>query len=325
VAFSPDEKLFASTDRSGLTTLWNIQQRKTVGRFQGPSERAYVPVFSPDSKLMSVVYSNGKGTLFSLDAIDERFIRTAEPAATIDSVWGEVVAIRFSPSGSQLVVRYAGGKLAFWDTGRWLPQHRLPMHFDPRYREGRPEGLADISVAADGSVIGIESAGQWRGWNTESGSEVAQKTGTILPLTAASPSEMGERSLRIIGQEAGLLDRKLGRTLRLAHNDDVTSAAFSPDGSCVVTTSGVKRASGGPREGGNVARLWDAETGALLREWWFPDPPDAAFFAGVQRVVVLHGGQALVYQTSLCQAGELLIELARARAAINTDSTLTPD
>src|ERR1700686_395235 len=49
---------------------------------------------------------------------------------------------------------YAGGKLAIWNTERWLPDRRLPLHYDPQYNAGRPEGLKDVTVAADGSVIG---------------------------------------------------------------------------------------------------------------------------------------------------------------------------
>lgn len=33
VAFSADEKLLATTDRNGLTTLWDVKQRKTIGGF----------------------------------------------------------------------------------------------------------------------------------------------------------------------------------------------------------------------------------------------------------------------------------------------------
>jgi WD40 repeat protein len=319
VAFSVDDKLLATTNRGGLTTLWDIEQRKTVGRFQGPGARAYVPAFSPDGRLMSVVYSDGKGMLFGLDAESADFISTE--AAKLENLWGGVVAIRFSPTGRRLVIRYASGRLAVWNTGRWLPEHRLPMQAGRWYRKrSDPDRLADISVATDGSVIGIETAGKWRGWSTESGSEVEQKVGTMLPLSQASPSEIGERSLRIAGQQADLHDRAIGRTLRLPHNDDVISAVFSPNGRCVVTTSGVVRASGGPPEDGYMARLWDTETGVLLREWEFTVPPVAAFFASVRRVVVLYENQALVYRVPLCESGTALIESARARVA--TDAAL---
>ena len=64
VVFSADEKLLATTDRNGLTTLWDVKQRKTIGGLQGPSARAYVPTFSPVGGLISVVYSNGQAALY---------------------------------------------------------------------------------------------------------------------------------------------------------------------------------------------------------------------------------------------------------------------
>jgi WD40 repeat protein len=167
-------------------------------------------------------------------------------------------------------------------------------------------------------VIGIRSAGQWRGWNVASGSAVAEEGNDGLPITLIAPSKMGDRSLRIAGQ-ADLLDAKSGRPLRLAHNDEVTAAAFSPNGNCVLTTSGVMMASGGPPPGGNMVRLWDSQTGARLREWHFGKPPETAFFAGPNYIVVLHGGEALVYRTSLCEPGDVLIQLADAQAVRNAE------
>ena len=102
-----------------------------------------MPTFSPVGGLISVVYSNGQAALFSIDNIIVEGLVT-DPSATIDGIWGEVVAARFSPNGKQLFIRYAGGKLAIWNTERWLPERRLPLHYDPRYHAGRPEGLKDV-------------------------------------------------------------------------------------------------------------------------------------------------------------------------------------
>jgi hypothetical protein len=149
------------------------------------------------------------------------------------------------------------------------------------------------------------------------GTALTEKADNAVPFAQIAPSKMGDRSVSIAGRQADLLDGKTGRTLRLAHNDDVTFAAFSPNGDCVVTTSGVIRADSGPPPGGYLVRLWDSETGAQLREWQFRKPPETAFFAGPNHIVVLHGGEALVYRTSLCEPSDVLIQLAGAQAARN--------
>jgi WD40 repeat protein len=167
-AFSADEKLLATTNRNGLTTLWDIKRRKSIGALQGPETWALAPTFFPEGGLVSVVYGNGQAALFSTD----NFIvegAVTDPLARFDSIWGEVVAARFSPSGKRLILRYAGGKLAIWNTERWLPERRLPLHYRPLSDAGHSGGYNDLTAAADGSVIGIQSAGQWRGWNVASG------------------------------------------------------------------------------------------------------------------------------------------------------------
>jgi hypothetical protein len=71
------------------------------------------------------------------------------------------------------------------------PERRLPLNYDPRYHAGCPEGLKDVTVAANGSVIGIRSAGQWSGWNVASGSAVAEEGNDGLPITPDSPVQDG--------------------------------------------------------------------------------------------------------------------------------------
>jgi WD40 repeat protein len=317
VAFSADETLLATTDRNGLTTLWDVRQRKIAGRFQGPDARAYLPDFSSDGELLSVAFSNGQASLFWLGVMDKELIR--DPLVTLDGTWGELVAARFSPSGRELIARYAGGKLAAWSTQRWLPQRRLPLQYEARYRAGHAQGLDDLALAQDGSVIAIQSGGRWRGWNTASGAEVSERPKDLAPLVQAVRAEADGRSLHIAGQHVELQESRTGRVLRLAHSDTVTSASFSPNGACVVSASGVMMASGGPPPGGNRARVWDSETGILLRDWHFGAPPDAAFFAGSERVVVLYAGKAFIYPVPLCGSDAALLQ--RAASRLSADST----
>ena len=71
-------------------------------------------------------------------------------------------------------------------------------------------------------------------------------------------------------------------------------------------------ASGGAPPGGNRLRLWDSETGALLRDWGLAAPPDAAFFVGSERVVALYSGQASIHLAPLCGSEDGLLQGAAA-------------
>jgi WD40 repeat protein len=323
VAFSPDERLLATTDRSGRTTVWDIKQRTIAGRFQGPGARAYTPDFSSDGALLSVVFSNGQASLFALDALDKELIQ--DPLVTLEGTWGELVAARFSPSGKELIARYAGGKLVAWSTERWCPQRRLPLQYEAKYRSRQAQGTDDLELAPDGSVIATKQGGGWRGWNTATGAAVADRPNDMRPLTRAARLEADGRTLRLAGQQVLLQASKTGSVLRLAHSDTVTSASFSPTGACVVSASGVVMASGGTPPGGNRVRLWDSETGALLRDWGFAAPPDAAFFAGPEQVVVLASGRALVYAAPLCGSEEALLQRAAAARLADEPAAAKPE
>ena len=192
-----------------MTTLWDIKQRKSIGALQGPDTWALVPTFSPEGGLVSVVYGNGQAALFSIGNIVVEGLVT-DPLATIDSIWGEVVAARFSPSGKRLIIRYTGGKLAIWNTERWLPERRLPLHYVRDLMPGTPEAIMTLARGR-GSVIGIQSVGQWRGWNVASGSAVAEKANNAVPFVQIALSKMGDRSVRMAGHQADLLDATTGR------------------------------------------------------------------------------------------------------------------
>ena len=100
-------------------------------------------------------------------------------------------------------------------------------------------------------------------------------------------------------------------------------SATCPDGSCILTTSRFYMASGEPPGGADVARLWDTETGALLREWRFGyGNPDSAFFAGHGRFVVLSAGDGFVYQIPLCGSLVELRQLATSQfsSAVHADA-----
>src|SRR5208282_1525187 len=109
-----------------------------------------------------------------------------------------------------------------------------------------------------------------------------------------------------------LVDRSTERQrYPLRHNAPVMSKTFSPDGNCILTTSRFYMASGGPPERADVARLWDTETGTLLREWKFGyGNPDTAFFGGRDRFIVLSAGDGFVYRTPLCGSLDELNHLA---------------
>jgi WD40 repeat protein len=310
VSFSPTSDVLATTDRGGVTTLWSIAEKKKSGEFIGEADRAYKPTFSPDGRFLGVIYANGRGRVFSLDR------SPAGGVARLEATWGEISSIDFAPDSTTIVALYERGKLAMWNTRRWFPERRLRMQFDPRNNAGVAEGLSDIRLSPDGPVIGLVRDGNFRGWNAASGEEVPAANAAPKRLADVTAIEKGDYTLRQAGNDVLIVGKSRGSVMRLPHTSDVRSATFNPDGRCVLTSSVFRRAGGEAPADANVARLWDTETGTLLREWSFSHfGPDSAFFLDGERAIVLYDGDAFVFRAPLCGSTEGLSQLARDQIA----------
>ena len=99
VSLGPNETLLASTDRNGVTSLWDLSAKARVAELSGEETRAYGPVFSPDGRLLTVRYANGRGDLWNLE--------NRRRMAVFDGTWGEVWSTGISPDGTVLIVHYS--------------------------------------------------------------------------------------------------------------------------------------------------------------------------------------------------------------------------
>jgi WD40 repeat protein/uncharacterized protein YecT (DUF1311 family) len=285
LSVSPDETVLAGTQRGGATVLWHISSGQEKANLFAEEGRAYHPVFSPDGSLLSVVYSNGRAALFDLT------VDLGPVLATFDTIAeDEVVGTAFSLDGSRLFVQRQTGPIALFHTTRWRPTHAMPLDYDP------VDALDDVSMSADGRVIGVKHGPTVRRWDTWSGRALPEADATPLqPLSTASTSSQFRR---------------------LTHEADVQSRAVSPNGTCLLTASAYRMASGGPPASADVVRLWDATSEALLQEWHFDrHGPDGAVFADDGRIVAFHGGRGLVLRTALCGAASAIGEMAGRRVA----------
>ncbi len=322
VRFSPDEKLLATTNRSGQAILWDIAKKKKFATFAGPPEPAIDPVFSPDGAYVGVRYGvTNRVLLFALEgaASSEGANFLNKPSMEFSAHWGGAQEAGFTPDGNALLIQYKR-KLALWKAERWQWQRRLPLGYDTREEAGIPQGLQDIQIGAEGSAILVRRGDGWRGWSALSGAEVKGEASALKPLQEATLSESGDLRLHLDATDETtvyLENRADGsEQFPLQHNARVMSKTFSPNGSCILTTSQFLSADTEPPESGDVARLWDTQTGAKLREWSFGHGhPDSAFFSAPDRIVVLSAGKAFVYETPLCEPLNSLRRQAQARVS----------
>ncbi len=315
VSFSPDGKLLAATDRNGATWLWDIANKKKASQpLPGEADRAYKPTFSQDGGLLSVVYANGRARVFSVSG------NPPGGLARLEDTWGEISSVSFSPDAKTTVAIYTRGTLAMWDNGSWFAERRLPIGYELSNPGGRrAAALEALKITKDGSVVGIQHGTNWRGWNTISGEQISNAGPDLGPFAGALVVETKKYSLAKHGKDVLISGSARAETLRLSHAGEVMSATFNVDGNCVLSASSFAAvASGGAPADSNVARLWDAETGTLLREWRFDSRqlgPLAAVFAGRRHALVLFEGDGFVLPTPLCGPEDALIQFAREQVA----------
>jgi serine/threonine protein kinase/WD40 repeat protein len=245
-----------------------------------------------------------RGLADRLDALDSRhrgfewtWLRTrVEPVIAHEIDTGgeaEVTVVELSPDGSRLLVARLDGVVQAYRTATWALEYELPSRghevrdaaFDPTGQRvaivvpGRAVVLLDaatgtelhrtsspcrtVAFAPDGSVI-ASVGDQWGLVLLDPDDLSERRRFERLPARAWSLhfSPTGTRLLAsCFDGTARLLDPETGAVVeKLVHNTDAGEpslgyATFSHDGRLVVTTGWRGR-----------AKLWNAETGALLRE-----------------------------------------------------------
>jgi WD40 repeat protein len=200
IAFSPDGKLFASTGADKQILVWELATGKLRHRFADQTSPVTALAFSPDSALLAG--GGADKTIRLWDAASGRLRRSLEGHRH----W--VCTLAFSPDGQTI----AGGSCDWaYHRGR-----------NTAYFEGRDPGCE----------------GQWKLWDAATGDlkRTVNQPGRLLSLAFAP----GGKSLACgIGKEVRLYDLGIetpGRVVT-SHDFDVTSVAFTKDGSAVISGS----------------------------------------------------------------------------------------
>ena len=266
VAFSPDNRLLATTSFQG-TYLWNARSGRQVGpRLVDKPDVATAAAFSPDSNLLAVAGQDGSVRIWDVAKGDRLFFFPAHN--------GPVIAVAWSPDGLFLADASADRTL-----------HVLSVNGASSGRVvgnlvGHGSGVRAVAWSANGRALLSGSADETaRLWDTQFEPE-------LLPLRAAhrgaavtASFDPAGRRIVSAGTDGAARIWSVGRRrlLRsLAHRSAVEDAKFSPDGRLVVT---------GSSDG--TAAIWDSRTGDRLRTLHEGAPVSVARFSPDGRIVVV--------------------------------------
>ncbi|HEY1192354.1 MAG TPA: protein kinase [Gemmata sp.] len=306
---SPDGNVVGSRwDDTVPPSFWEVRTGKPIRTFDAPTKPTFGYRFSPDG---ARVVANGvypdtqmrlldvrtgeliatlgghdndvSATAFSPDGTRlascsmDRTVRVwdvspggavkREPLSVMEGHTGWVQRVRFSPDGSRILSTAQDRTLRYWNvkTGKLvavLRGHSDALHHGTFFTDPGTGEAYIVSHAVDESV---------RLWSVRAAENDYALRGHGSYVYSANFFPDGSRIASSAWDDtARVWDARTDKELlRLPHGGlgIVTSVAVHPNGRLIATLA---RKHWDPHAGGGV-RLWDADTGALLQTWAFPN------------------------------------------------------
>lgn len=276
-AFSPDGQRLATRGGTSIIQIWDLAKHRELLKLRGHREALHNVAFSPDGRLLASVSTVGSvkvwsalpgrelfndvnipwGLSHTLDGrllahsylpgwTDIRDTRSGRLVARVRRLNRVVMCVAFSPDGRHLATGEGFGEITIWEVATGRQSHVLRGHghyiLSLVYsRDGRRlvSGSRDTTVCI---------------WDTKSYELVrSSKVAGTLDISPDGRLMVATEGAvaRIWNLETGQCERELRE-----HKDNMLWAAFSSDGSRMVTGSDDR-----------ALRLWDARSGERLVGW----------------------------------------------------------
>jgi hypothetical protein len=243
LAFSPDDRFLAASDRSGTVTLRNPQTGQVVHTLRGHAQTVTSIAF--DSTGERLASASNDGTVKIWDVASHTVIHT------LKGHQDQVTSVAFSPNGQHLASGSEDRKAKVWDVkeGKELltfSGHRGKIHcvaFSPTGKH----------VASGNGALAV---GVVKVWDGETGKELFPELRHKGPVWSVAFRRDG-RWLASAGgdQTVKVWDADTGKMVHdLRHAYAVNAVAFSPDGAQLVSSSGL------------AVQVWRIHDGARVLE-----------------------------------------------------------
>ncbi len=271
-ALSPDGDMVLIAGLTGLCLWNNVVTGKRIRELKGFTGNLYAGAFSPNGETVIAGSSDGIAYLW-----DTKIGELVFQLEHIDPIY----AVAFSPDGTTVLTVSINGRARLWDAKSGTALMALYEYRDFVLR-GTPEGVPVqptrpcmlAGFSADGTLIFTSRYQESIAyiWDAHSGKLVRRLylvdfgRDMYLKFYSGALSPQGNVLLtnmpfapKYAEQEHGAIiwDVKTGKSLDFlleGHTQDVTSVAFSPDGTTLLTGSE-----------DNTACLWDSLTGKQLK------------------------------------------------------------
>ncbi|MBG1260639.1 NACHT and WD40 repeat domain-containing protein, partial [Nostoc commune] len=239
VAFSPDAKLLATGDYSGVVCLWEAASGRELLTYKGHSSTVRTVVFSPDGQTLASGSEDQTVRLWN--------INSGECVNTLQGHTNLIHSLAFSPDGQILASGSEDQTVRLWNIDSGECVNTL---------QGHTNLIHSLAFSPDGQILASGGDETVRLWNIDSGEcvNILQGHTSWIHSVAFSP----DSQILASGSE--------DQTVRLwninssecvnilqGHTSWIHSVAFSPDGQIL--------ASGG---GDQTVRLWNINSSKCL-------------------------------------------------------------
>ena len=226
LAFSPDGKILASSDKAGAVMLWNAETSEQVKDLAGHSQDVMALAFSPDGKTLAS--GSVDRTIMLWDVQKRSRLRTLKGHKHL------VASVAFSPDGKVLVSASHDNTIKQWApaTGTLT---RTFTEFDPRPHKGmRFPGIHSVAFSPDGKSLAAGYVdGSVRLLDPDTGKSLwsfYSHTGIVYGVAFSPDGKMlvtasFDKIVYVLNVATGTESQKLDD-----HSKRVNSIVFSPTG-----------------------------------------------------------------------------------------------
>jgi WD40 repeat protein len=257
LAFSPDGDLLVSGSRDGYYKLWDVNTGRLLRTFKGGLNNNHFAMFTNDGRYILTRLNDGT-SIRALDPFTGESV--LDNYDDVLDLWNNARRYHYgtsgysdisSPDGKQ-ILSISYGKVTLTDDTGWET-----VTFTGRTeRETYAVFSPDSRLVASGSDYGDIKI-----WDAFSGRQTPVFCGHSHYVTNASFSPDGRYVVYgEFDKVFRMWDVKKGEQIRTfsAGMSIVLYAAFSPDGKKIFSRDG---------QGSNTIRLWDAQTGNIIKEY----------------------------------------------------------
>lgn len=286
VAFSPDGAKVVGGLNDGTARVWNVADGRQLALLRGHEGPVWDAVFSPNGESVATAGNDGTAREWEAETGYQRNVLVGHTDL--------LTRVAYSPDGTRLITAAHDNTARIWSTGSGEPLLILQGHID---------GVRDALFSPDGRrVVTASEDHTARVWDV---------TGGELAAAAVSSSEVYNASvsprdgtIATASQEGFALWDGRAPYAMFASDDpgELKSVAFSPDGRTVASggVGCVAPPCDAARAVGRRARLWDAASGDVIRD--FPHRStvwSVAFSPDGRRLATADGnGEARIWSTA---------------------------